>query len=219
LNLFFFLFYFILEWGADCVNTWYLTSTNYDFKNPYYSSSYSKPFTQLVWSASTSVGFAMAASYSSITNKHMFCCVAKFSPAGNVNGSYVQNVKPYNASAYIIPTTSTTTTATTTTTLADQTLPAGCLDAFRKSILDRANFLRVSHNALPLKESDVLRASALKAAAKWKAGESAAISKIVSDLRYTNSFAPGMGLSTASDCARKIEFLFCFISNINVYNN
>ena len=160
----------------------------------------------------------MAASYLKLTGKYTFCCVAKFNPEGNINGSYVQNVKPYNASAYIIPnltTTSTTTktkittTATTTTTLAVQTLPIGCLDAFRKSILDRANFLRGSHNAQPLTESVTLNTVALRVSQRLMAGQSVPIStEIIGELRYSNSFDPGMSLSTASDCTRKIELFY-----------
>ena len=190
-----------LEWGTDCVNSWYEGHWDYEFTKPYYSQE-TQSFTQLLWSSSTSVGFAMSVRPSGTLNR--FYCVAHFSPAGNVNGSYPQNVKPYYASTaaptFTVPT---TTTTVKTSTVPLKALPTGCLPAYRNDILNRTNILRAAHNSRPVTEMSTLDANSLNTAQLLMSGQAVSFPTTVAELRFRR-ILNGSGIYTASDCACKL---------------
>lgn len=148
------------------------------------------------------------AAASASTTTWAYTCVAHYSPAGNINGSYPANVKQYNATAYSIYTASlnsgvsTTTTTTTTTkaaTVAAQALPTGCLDAFRQAVLNRTNILRGSHNSRFLTQSTTLNSAALLNSQKLMAGQYVALPTTTTELRYRKSFFT-TAIGSTNDC-------------------
>lgn len=161
----------------------------------------------------------MAASVSG--SLYSYYCVAHFSPPGNTNGLFTQNVKPFNNTAYYSLTTkAATTTATTkpaTTVAGVRTLPTGCLAAFRQAVLNRTNVLRGSHNSRFATQSATLDAAALSTAQSLMAGQYPLSPSTVGELRYRKMFYAGMGISTANDCARNLSFILLkltFIFNL-----
>ena len=158
----------------------------------------------------------MAASVSG--SLYSYYCVAHFSPAGNTNGLFTQNVKPFNNSAYYSLTTKAATTTKPPTTVAGvRTLPTGCLTAFRQAVLNRTNVLRASHNSRFATQSATLDAAALTTAQKLMAGQYPLSPSTVGELRYRKMFYAGTGVSTANDCARNLSFTLlklAFIFNL-----
>ena len=69
------------------VRGWYNEITSFNFKNPGFSMK-TGHFTQLVWKNTKKAGFGVA-----IESKGVFV-VCKYSPPGNVDGQYKENVLP-----------------------------------------------------------------------------------------------------------------------------
>ena len=74
-----------LETALDCVNAWYNEIKKYSFSSPGFSMS-TGHFTQVVWNSSNKLGMGLAFGYGRLY------CVGQYSPAGNYEGQYKQNV-------------------------------------------------------------------------------------------------------------------------------
>jgi uncharacterized protein YkwD len=132
-----------------------------------------------------------------------YYCVAHFSPAGNLNDSYPNNVKQFRTAT---TTTATTTTEAATTSISDQALPIDCLDEFRKAILNRTNMLRESHGSRLLKAKGSLDLIALKRAQDLISKKNLVVK--AGDIRRKKSFyIPDVAIRTTSDCTRKFPIL------------
>ena len=70
---------------------WYEEEGKYSYKNASFSSG-TGHFTQVVWAGSLQIGVGKAVSKSGAQ-----FVVARYSPAGNVRGQFVENVKPKGA--------------------------------------------------------------------------------------------------------------------------
>ncbi|XP_048584713.1 uncharacterized protein LOC5521024 isoform X2 [Nematostella vectensis] len=78
--------------GHEPIDKWYDGSKNYSFDNPGFKRDAGN-FTQLVWKSSREVGIGKA-----ISSSGNAVVVARFRPAGNVQGRYEQNVFPAKGS-------------------------------------------------------------------------------------------------------------------------
>jgi hypothetical protein len=86
------LFKFFLELGEKAVNVWYSEVKAYPeaYGEVQFDTS-NGHFTQLVWKASSEVGVGVATSRSS-TGMNNYFVVVDFSPCGNYEGEYAENV-------------------------------------------------------------------------------------------------------------------------------
>jgi len=76
--------------GSRVVDMWYSEIKNYNFRRPGFSST-TGHFTQVIWRGSTELGCGM----STFKGKRgMYIYVCNYSPAGNVQGQFQQNVPP-----------------------------------------------------------------------------------------------------------------------------
>ncbi|XP_023696397.1 Golgi-associated plant pathogenesis-related protein 1 [Paramormyrops kingsleyae] len=73
--------------GNEAVDTWYNEIKDYNFSNPGFSSA-TGHFTQVVWNTSEEVGVGLA------TDGNYFFVVGQYNPAGNMAGSFEENVQP-----------------------------------------------------------------------------------------------------------------------------
>ncbi|XP_030374310.1 Golgi-associated plant pathogenesis-related protein 1-like [Scaptodrosophila lebanonensis] len=73
---------------VTCVKMWYDEIKDYDFRNPKFSL-LSGHFTQVVWKSSKELGVGKAKSSQGATY-----VVARYTPAGNVDGKFKENVLP-----------------------------------------------------------------------------------------------------------------------------
>jgi uncharacterized protein YkwD len=80
--------------GTDAVTDWYDEVKNYDYANPG-SSGNTGHFTQVVWKGSTQLGCGAAQGIATIngTRYNAFYVVCQYSPPGNVQGAYRDNVR------------------------------------------------------------------------------------------------------------------------------
>lgn len=74
------------EAASSAVDLWYDEVSLYDYSDPVFSSA-TGHFTQLVWVASTQIGFGAY-----LTSSGEWLVVAEFDPAGNVEGEFAANV-------------------------------------------------------------------------------------------------------------------------------
>ncbi|KAA6420782.1 MAG: pry1p, partial [Trebouxia sp. A1-2] len=72
--------------ASSAVDLWYNEVTLYDYSNAVFSSA-TGHFTQLVWVASTQIGFGAY-----LTSSGEWLIVAEFDPPGNVEGEFAANV-------------------------------------------------------------------------------------------------------------------------------
>ncbi|XP_028414952.1 protein PRY1-like isoform X2 [Dendronephthya gigantea] len=77
------------EVGKDSVNMWYDEEKKYQYRNPGFKSG-TGHFTQVVWKGSQELGMGWA---KSADGRSAFI-VARYRPAGNMQGSFDQNVSP-----------------------------------------------------------------------------------------------------------------------------
>jgi uncharacterized protein YkwD len=79
--------------GSAAVQDWYSEIKDYDYNNPGFSSD-TGHFTQVVWKGSTKVGCGAAPGPATIngTKYDGFYVVCQYSPAGNVEGQFPNNV-------------------------------------------------------------------------------------------------------------------------------
>lgn len=75
--------------GAFAVDGWYREIDLYDFKNPEFSVE-TGHFTQLVWKETTKIGVGYA--YTKHANRYKLYVVVHYSPPGNVDESFQENV-------------------------------------------------------------------------------------------------------------------------------
>ena len=130
-----------------CASYWYTPVQYYNFSMPG-PGQYTSDFTQLVWNDSTQIGFGLG--YTVFGKVRYFFCATHMSPAGNINGSYDQNVFSN------IPITTTTTKFNPISILPNATE----LESFRRAALNRINSYRALHQAPPLTRLAAIDASA-----------------------------------------------------------
>lgn len=75
--------------GAFAVDGWYNEIKLYDFKNPGFAEE-TGHFTQLVWKATTKIGIGYA--YTQHEKRHKLYVVVHYSPPGNEDDAYEENV-------------------------------------------------------------------------------------------------------------------------------
>ena len=74
--------------ALSSVALWYAEDSQYNNNNPVFSGE-TGHFTQLVWAASTQIGFG-----ASVATSGNWIVVAEFDPPGNVDGQFAANVLP-----------------------------------------------------------------------------------------------------------------------------
>jgi hypothetical protein len=75
--------------GADATTSWYSEIKDYNFNNGGFSGS-TGHFTQVVWNATKKLGAGFAFN----SDHHSVYVVAQYTPPGNYEGQYQQNVLP-----------------------------------------------------------------------------------------------------------------------------
>lgn len=74
--------------ASSAVGLWYAEESQYNYDDPVFSSG-TGHFTQLVWRASTQIGFG-----ATLATSGNWIVVAEFDPPGNVEGQFAANVLP-----------------------------------------------------------------------------------------------------------------------------
>lgn len=74
--------------AESAVGLWYAEESQYNYNDPVFSGG-TGHFTQLVWAASTQIGFGAA-----LATSGNWIVVAEFDPPGNVQGQFAANVLP-----------------------------------------------------------------------------------------------------------------------------
>ena len=72
--------------ASSSVDLWYNEDSQYNYNDPVFSLA-TGHYTQLVWKASTQIGFG-----ASLTSSGEWLVVAEFDPPGNVEGEFAANV-------------------------------------------------------------------------------------------------------------------------------